>query len=75
VLFAGAARRLGFGSRIISRYLRDADPAGFGTVGAGATNAWAEVYVPGAGWITFHLTNRNIGNASGPGCRQLRALA
>jgi transglutaminase-like putative cysteine protease len=49
VLFAEAARSLGFGARIVSGYLRDADPAGVRSVGAGATNAWAEVYVPGAG--------------------------
>jgi transglutaminase-like putative cysteine protease len=64
VLFAEAARSLGFGARIVSGYLRDADAAGFRSVGAGATHAWAEVYVPGAGWITFDPTNRSVGGAN-----------
>ncbi|MCC5874430.1 MAG: transglutaminase family protein [Gammaproteobacteria bacterium] len=64
VLFAEAARSLGFGTRIVSGYLRDADPAGVRSVGAGATHAWAEVYLPGAGWITFDPTNCSVGGAN-----------
>lgn len=63
-LFAEAARSLGFGARIVSGYLKDADPSGVRSVGAGATHAWAEVYVPGAGWITFDPTNRSVGGAN-----------
>ena len=39
VLFADAARSLGFWARIVSGYLKDAGPAGFAIVGAGATRA------------------------------------
>ncbi len=60
VLFVEAARSLGFGARIISGYLFN--PGGLaGMSGAGSTHAWAEVYVPGAGWISFDPTNRGVG--------------
>jgi len=61
VLFAEAARSLGFGARIVSGYLHNPDQFSIGSEGAGSTHAWAEVYVPGAGWITFDPTNRSVG--------------
>jgi transglutaminase-like putative cysteine protease len=61
VLFAEAARTLGFGARIVSGYLYNPDQQVVGSAGAGSTHAWAEVFVPGAGWITFDPTNRNLG--------------
>ena len=64
VLFAEAVRSLGFGARIVSGYLKDAGGGGGSAIGAGATHAWAEVYVPGAGWITFDPTNRSVGGAN-----------
>lgn len=57
VLFAEAARTLGFGARIVSGYIFN--PA-LGDA-PGTTHAWAEVFVPGAGWITFDPTNRRMG--------------
>ena len=61
VLFVDAVRSLGFGARIVSGYLYDPDLDMRGSAGAGSTHAWAEVYVPGAGWITFDPTNRSVG--------------
>lgn len=62
-LFVDAVRSLGFGARIVSGYLHDAETKAIGSSGSGSTHAWAEVYVPGAGWITFDPTNRSIGGA------------
>jgi transglutaminase-like putative cysteine protease len=62
VLFAEAVRALGFGARIVSGYLYNPDQDRVGSDGAGSTHAWAEVYVPGAGWITFDPTNRSVGS-------------
>lgn len=61
VLFAEAARTLGFGARIVSGYLYNPDFDQVGSSGAGSTHAWAEVYLPGAGWVTFDPTNRSVG--------------
>jgi len=61
VLFAEAARTLGFGARIVSGYLYNPNRDAAGSDGAGSTHAWAEVYVTGAGWITFDPTNRSVG--------------
>jgi transglutaminase-like putative cysteine protease len=52
---------LGFGARIVSGYLYNPDQDQVGSGGAGSTHAWAEIYVPGAGWITFDPTNRGVG--------------
>jgi transglutaminase-like putative cysteine protease len=61
VLFAEAARTLGFGARIVSGYLYNPSQYSVGSSGSGSTHAWAEVYIPGAGWITFDPTNRGVG--------------
>jgi transglutaminase-like putative cysteine protease len=51
-LFMEAARHLGLASRFVSGYLH-APPS---TINFGATHAWAEVYLPGAGWKGFDPT-------------------
>jgi transglutaminase-like putative cysteine protease len=62
-LFISAARSLGFGARAVSGYLHDPTRSLFGSADAGSTHAWAEVYVPGAGWIAFDPTNNSVGAA------------
>jgi transglutaminase-like putative cysteine protease len=57
MFFIAAVRRLGFGARFVSGYLFDPPEDGGGLQGAGATHAWAEVYLPSAGWIEFDPTN------------------
>jgi len=64
VLFAEAARTLGFGTRLVSGYLFNPSGAWVGAAGAGSTHAWVEVFVPGAGWIPFDPTNRSVGSTN-----------
>jgi transglutaminase-like putative cysteine protease len=64
-LLIEAARSLGFGARFVTGYLYDPKLDGGGedgTVGAGSTHAWAEIYLPGAGWIEFDPTNGLVGS-------------
>lgn len=55
-LFMEASRHLGLASRFISGYLQ-AQPS---PVNYGATHAWAEVFIPGAGWKGFDPTTGKI---------------
>ncbi|MBW8329493.1 MAG: transglutaminase family protein [Thiobacillus sp.] len=55
-LFMQAAHRLGLASRFVSGYLH-APPS---TVNYGATHAWAEVFLPGAGWKGFDPSTGEI---------------
>jgi transglutaminase-like putative cysteine protease len=64
VLFADAVRGLGFGVRLVSGYLYDPERALLGSANEGSTHAWAEVFVPGAGWIAYDPTNRRVGGFS-----------
>ncbi len=51
-LFMAAARQLGLAARFVSGYLH-AEPS---SANYGATHAWAEVFLPGAGWKGFDPT-------------------
>jgi transglutaminase-like putative cysteine protease len=59
-LMIEALRRLGFASRFVSGYLYDAalDGGAVGMTGSGATHAWVQVFLPGAGWIDYDPTNQ-----------------
>lgn len=63
-LFIEAARHLGIGARAVSGYLYDPVPAVMAdSRQQGTTHAWAEVYLPCAGWIAFDPTNGRMGEA------------
>ena len=58
-LFLAAARLLGLAARFVSGYLHDP----LSPEAGGSTHAWAEVYLPGAGWTGFDPTT---GRLAGP---------
>jgi transglutaminase-like putative cysteine protease len=62
VLLIEAARSLGFGARVVTGYLHNPSVDGPSAAGgAGTTHAWADIYVPGAGWIAYDPTNGTVG--------------
>jgi transglutaminase-like putative cysteine protease len=61
VLMMEAARSLGLAARFVSGYLYVKDSAS-PRLGGGATHAWLQVYLPGAGWVEFDPTNGIVGN-------------
>ena len=60
LLMIEAVRSLGLAARFVTGYLyspaRDGDHRG-----GGATHAWCQVYLPGAGWVEFDPTNGIVG--------------
>ena len=63
-LMMETVRSLGFGARFVTGYLYDPKldtGSDTGTLGAGATHAWCEIYLPGAGWVEYDPTNAIIG--------------
>ncbi len=54
VLMMEAARHWGFGARFVTGYIQ------MGEGQHGATHAWTEIYIPGAGWHGFDPTNNRI---------------
>lgn len=58
LLLIEGVRSLGFAARFVSGYLYDpALQGGTPMQGAGATHAWADIYLPGAGWVEYDPTN------------------
>jgi transglutaminase-like putative cysteine protease len=62
LLMMEAVRELGMAARFASGYLyvpsRDSETVR----GGGATHAWCQVYLPGAGWVEFDPTNGMVGS-------------
>jgi len=59
-LFSATSRQLGLASRFVSGYLYEPvrpDGSVASNVAEGSMHAWAEVYLPGAGWRGFDPTN------------------
>ena len=60
LLMIEAVRSLGLAARFVTGYLYS--PARDGSNrGGGATHAWCQVYLPGAGWVEFDPTNAIVG--------------
>ncbi len=62
VLMMEAARSLGLAARFVSGYIFIPGKDAPTLTGGGATHAWMQVYLPGAGWIDFDPTNSIVGN-------------
>jgi transglutaminase-like putative cysteine protease len=60
VLMIDAVRSLGLAARFVSGYIYVPDHDT--TKGGGATHAWLQIYLPGAGWVDFDPTNGIVGN-------------
>lgn len=56
-LFIEAVRRLGYAARFVTGYLHALGDGGETRAAIGLTHAWAEVFVPGDGWVEFDPTN------------------
>ncbi len=56
-LFMECARLFGFAARFVTGYLHVREDKDDVTKGGGSTHAWADVYLPGEGWVEFDPTN------------------
>ena len=66
LLMISALSHLGFAARFVSGYLYlpsddDGDEA---VLDGGNTHAWAQVYVPGPGWVDFDPASGTVGNGN-----------
>lgn len=62
LMMTEAVRALGMAARFVSGYLYSPATIYAANVGGGATHAWVQVYLPGAGWMEFDPTNGIVGN-------------
>jgi transglutaminase-like putative cysteine protease len=61
-LMMEGVRSLGIAARFVSGYIFVPGAGNAPVRGGGATHAWLQVYLPGAGWVDFDPTNSIIGN-------------
>jgi transglutaminase-like putative cysteine protease len=62
ILMIEAVRSLGMAARFVSGYLFIPDADDEPHAGSGNTHAWAQVYLPGPGWVDFDPSNGIVGN-------------
>jgi transglutaminase-like putative cysteine protease len=62
LLMMEAARTLGLAARFVTGYIYVPSRDKPELLGGGATHAWTQIYLPGAGWVEFDPTNGIIGN-------------
>jgi transglutaminase-like putative cysteine protease len=62
VFMMEAVRSLGLAARFVSGYIFVPDSEPSAAASGGATHAWMQVYLPGAGWVDFDPTNNGLGN-------------
>ncbi len=62
VLMMEGARALGLAARFVSGYIFSPRSRKETVLGGGATHAWVQIYLPGAGWVDFDPTNDIVGN-------------
>jgi transglutaminase-like putative cysteine protease len=62
LLMMETVRSLGLAARFVSGYIVVSDASPAASIGGGATHAWLQVYLPGAGWVDFDPTNSGVGN-------------
>ena len=62
LLMIEAARSLGLAARFVTGYIYVPSEDTVEHRGGGATHAWVQVFLPGAGWVEFDPTNGIVGN-------------
>lgn len=62
LLMMEAARYLGFAARFVTGYIYVPARDEGKILGSGATHAWVQIFLPGAGWVEFDPTNGIIGS-------------
>jgi transglutaminase-like putative cysteine protease len=62
LLMMEGARSLGFAARFVTGYIYVPARDEGRILGSGATHAWVQIFLPGAGWVEFDPTNGIVGN-------------